>query len=168
MKTFQEFFLLAMKREIPELIDVEGPALNLGAGFSEIPRAISHSIETGWDADYQIIPYQDNSIATIHAYHFLEHLNNPVKVLLECQRVLRIGGVMNVCVPYYNSNLASQDLDHKKFFTEETWRTLFNSTGYDKNKINWELRERFNVICGIVERNLCLLTQLEKVAITTK
>jgi len=163
MNSFQEFFRLAMKREIPELIHVEGPALNLGAGFSEIPGVISLSIEsTGWNADYHAIPWPDGSIATIHAYHFLEHLIDPVKVLLECQRILRVGGVMNVCVPYYSSALASQDLDHKKYFTEETWKTLFRSTGYDKNQIDWKLRERFNVICGIVERNMCLLTQLQK------
>jgi hypothetical protein len=151
-----------MKREVPDLLQVEGPALNLGAGFSDIPGATSLSYEQGWNADRHSIPYGDGEIATIHAYHFLEHLINPVKMLLECQRVLRTGGVMNICVPYYSSALASQDLDHKKFFTEETWKTLFRSTGYDKNLIEWKLHERFNVICGIVERNMCLLTQLEK------
>lgn len=164
MKDFQEFFRLAMKRVIPELIDAGGPALNLGAGFSDIPGATSLSIEhQGWDADKHAIPYLDGTICTIHAYHFLEHLVDPVKVLVECQRVLRVGGVMNICVPYYSSMLASQDLDHKKFFTEETWRTLFCSTGYNKNRIEWKFQQRFNVICGIVERNMCLLTQLERV-----
>ncbi len=165
MKDFQEFFRLAMKREIPQLMSVEGAALNLGAGFASIAGAIPLSIEAnGWDADNDPIPYPNGSIATIHAYHFLEHLINPVNVLEECQRVLHVGGVMNICVPYYSSALAAQDLDHKKFFTEETWKTLFRNQGYDKNRIEWKLRERFNVICGIVERNMCLLTQLERVA----
>ena len=163
MMDFQLLFKYAMDRSIPELIENfwHGTVLNLGAGNKFLPGTIPLDLP-GWDADCDDIPYADNSVLQIHAYHFLEHCKHPVRVLQECQRVLIPGGIMNICVPYYSSAIASQDLDHKHFFTEETWKTLFKNQYYDKNKIEWKFRIGFNMICGIVERNLCLLTQLIK------
>jgi SAM-dependent methyltransferase len=160
---FRELFAIAMDRDIPKIVTKkDGIALNLGAGNKLIPgtQALDYP---DWDADCDQIPYPDETVSIIHAYHFLEHCADPVKVLLECQRVLKPGGYMNICVPYYKSQMQFHDLDHKKFFCEETWKTLFNTPYYDKNKIDWKFHIGFNLICGIVERNLCLLTQLIKV-----
>ena len=165
MDNFQIFFKNAMDRNIPTLkffYSIHGIELNLGEGNKKIIHAIPLDYPD-WNADTDEIPYADNSISQIHAYHFLEHCKYPIKVLQECQRVLRTGGHMNICVPYYSAAIASQDLDHKHFFTEETWKTLFKNQYYDKNKIEWKFKIGFNLICGIVERNLCLLTQLEKI-----
>ena len=165
MDNFQIFFYNAMNRHIPTLnffysaLDIE---LNLGAGNKKILHATPLDYPD-WNADTDHIPYTDGSVSQIHAYHFLEHCKHPVKVLQECQRVLNPGGHMNICVPYYSAAIASQDLDHKHFFTEETWKTLFSNQYYNKNKIEWKFKIGFNMICGIVERNLCLLTQLEKI-----
>ncbi len=160
---FQRLFKLAMKREVPYIkTPLSGIRLNLGAGNSRIPGVQSLDYPE-WDADVDPLGWGDETISEIHAYHFLEHCKEPVKVLQECQRVLREDGVMNICVPYYSAAINSQDLDHKHSFTEETWKTLFNNQYYDKNKIEWKFDIGLNMICGIVERNLCLLTQLIKI-----
>jgi len=159
--SFIDLFGLAMDRRIPELLSDVGIALNLGAGNKHIPGATPLDHPT-WDADCNNIPYRDHSVYTIHAYHFLEHLKDPVKILLECQRVLVPGGIMNICVPYYSSAMQAHDLDHKHSFTEDTWKILFNNPYYNKNKIEWKFEIGFNLICGVVERNMCLLTQLRK------
>jgi len=159
---FQSFFFQAMDRYVPELYQtVPGLSLNLGAGNKHIPGAYSLDYPE-WDADKEPIPYSDNTISSIYAYHFLEHCKDPVKVLLECQRILIKGGIMNICVPYYTSQMQAHDLDHKHTFCEDTWKILFNNPYYDKNRINWKFKIGFNMVCGIVERNLCLLTQLRK------
>lgn len=162
---FQLFFKYGMDRKISELIpDVSEDkiVLNLGSGNKIIPGAIPLDYPE-WDADCDYIPYKDNSVSQIHAYHFFEHCKYPAKVLQDCQRVLISGGHINICVPYYSSQMAAHDLDHKHFFTEETWKTLFKNPYYDKNKIEWKFRIGFNMICGIVERNMCLLTQLKRI-----
>lgn len=160
----QEIFKLGMKRDIPNLLEDcdEGIVLNLGSGNSPIDDAVNLDLPA-WDADVMPIPFIDESVSQIHAYHFLEHTKNPVKVLQEIQRVLITGGHINIVVPYYTSQMQANDLDHRYQFTEDTWKILFNNTYYDKNKIKWEFEIHLNIIIGIVERNLCLMTQLVKI-----
>ena len=156
-------FNLGMDRYIPQPLpdNDKGVILNLGAGNKMIDQSIPLDYPD-WDADQDPIPFENSTVSMIHAYHFLEHCADPVHVLHECQRVLMPGGHINIIVPYYNSQMAAQDLDHKSQFCEMTWKTTFDNPYYDKRPIQWELKIHLNVIIGIVERNICLLTQLQK------
>jgi SAM-dependent methyltransferase len=165
-KTIQDLFRLGMDREIPEVADYDqlgdGVILNLGSGNKIIPGDVVGLDLPQWNADKDPIPYPDGSVALIHAYHFLEHLQNPVAMLRECQRVLKPGGLMNVVVPYYTSQMMAHDLTHKHAFCEDTWKITFRNPYYKQasSPEEWKLEVKFNVIIGIVERNLCLMTQL--------
>lgn len=161
--TIQDFFKLGIMKDIPPLLpNREGVVLNIGAGNKTIPHTIALDYPE-WDADFDAIPYPDSSVTQIHAYHFLEHVKNPVAVLEDMQRVLIRGGHINIVVPYYTSNLNAQDLDHKHNFCEDTWAGLFRQHKYyDKNVIDWKLRVHANFIMAVNERNMCLYTQLEK------
>ena len=158
-----DFFRIAMERNLAEIIKPVSTftKLNLGAGNKKITGTVELDYPE-WDGEKDEIPYGDRTVDVIWALHFLEHLNNPVKVLQECQRVLVHGGVLNICVPNFSSQIAFQDLDHKKQFTIDTWKTLFNVNFYDKNRIEWQFDIGFNLICGIAERNMVILTQLIK------
>jgi SAM-dependent methyltransferase len=167
MEPFQALFYLGMERELlnlatPSLPPVLGGPmrrLNLGAGSKVIPGTEPLDLPE-WDADKMTLPVRDESVSEIYALHFLEHVKDPIKVLRECQRVLYPGGVLNIVVPYYNASIAAMDLDHKHAFNEDTWKTLFSNQYYDKNSVGWKFRVHFNLIAGIVERNLALFTQL--------
>lgn len=155
-----QLFLLGMDRSIPEPLPMPtGLVLNLGAGNKVIDGTVPLDWPT-WDADKDPLPYRDGEVHGIHCYHFLEHVAHPVAILIECQRVLKPYGLLQICVPYYKSNMAAQDLDHKSFFTEDTWKTLFNNPYYKKHRVDWKFEVHLNVIMGVAERNLCLLTQL--------
>jgi len=168
---------LGLKRPIPDLYYAPfkkgGVVLNVGAGNSHIEGAISldksdkflREGDIVWDADEKKpLPFADETVDGIHAHHFLEHVEDPLWVLSEFQRVLRRSGVVQVTVPYYRSQLAFQDLTHRTFWTEETWRNTFQNPYYDtaKGYVAWEFEVGFNLIAGLVERNLMLLTQLVK------
>ena len=113
------------------------------------------------------IPFRDETIDTVFAFHFLEHFagKRTIELLREIERCLKVGGTANIVVPYYRSNMAFHDLDHKCFFTEDTFKTLFSTPYYDKNRETvWKLEINVNIIIGVAERNLCLMTQLVKKA----
>lgn len=164
ISSIEAFFKLAMKRDLGELITDTpqlGEYVNVGSGKQIIFWADSLDYPE-WDADGdEPIPYPDKSLNGIIAFHFLEHCLDPIWVLREFERVLKPGGVVWICVPYYSSEMAHHDLDHKHFFTEETWKVLLSNEFYSKHG-EWSFKVQFNIIIGLVERNLCLLTQLVK------
>ena len=161
--TIQELFELGMKRELPGLLHPEGPdQLNLGAGHAIIEGARNLDYPD-WDAEFDPIPEATGAVDAIYAFHFLEHLrgDDVVRILRECERVLRPGGILTVVVPHRLSSMAFHDLDHKSFWTEDTWKTLLGTPYYDKNRERpWRLRVHANFIMGVAERNLALFTQL--------
>ena len=158
----KNFVELGLKREIKDFLDFpSGEILNVGCGNHVVKNAISIDY-SDWDADLEELQFATNSVAGIHCYHFLEHIVDPVRILYEFQRVLKVGGVVNIVVPYYNSQMMHHDLDHKHSFCEDTWKVLFSNSYYDKNKLNWKLKVHINFIFGLVERNLSLFTQLVK------
>jgi SAM-dependent methyltransferase len=57
-------------------------------------RFVHHDLTYG-------IPFPDQSVDFLYSSHFLEHLERPtgLRLLLECYRVLRAGGVVRLCVP---------------------------------------------------------------------
>jgi predicted SAM-dependent methyltransferase len=152
-----------MDRDIPPIHrwDEHGLVFNLGCGKKIIQGAINLDLPS-WDANLNTISAGTDSTDCVHAYHFLEHLDNPIAMLAEIQRVLKPGGVANIVVPYYNSQMSAQDLSHKSVWCETTWQNLFKNTYYMRPGENWRLRVHLNIIIGVVERNLCLMTQLVK------
>lgn len=156
-----DIFRHGMKREPGAQIPITGDLiLELGPGNTPWEYATETLEWPEWKADHNPLPYENDTVDHIGAFHILEHVEKVVPLLRECQRVLVTGGTMNIVVPYYSSNLQARDLDHKHSFTELTWKTLFDNMYYLKDKEGWEFYVGFNMIMGVEERNLCLCTQL--------
>lgn len=162
----QDLFLWGMSRGV-DPIDLfpDGPVLNLGAGRKQLPFSAVNLDLPQWDARKDRIPYGDGAVAGIVAFHFLEHLDGDVaiRVLIEAERVLKVGGSILIVVPYYSSQVQAQNLDHRSVYCEETWRNVLEEDTYERPKGQWSLQVGFNLICGIVERNMCLMTQLVRI-----
>jgi SAM-dependent methyltransferase len=166
---FQDFFQDAMKRSLPDLLDPPpGIAFDLGAsGYYTMKGALALGLPI-WSFPRDAIPAKDDSVAIIHAYHFMEHLSgdDAIKFLREAERVLIEGGILNYCVPYHKTGLQAQDLTHKSVWNEDVFENLFNNTHYDPagDPREWLLKVHFQIIAGVVERNLALIGQLVKTA----
>jgi ubiquinone/menaquinone biosynthesis C-methylase UbiE len=155
----QTFAKIGLKRNIPRLIANYGDQLELGPGKSPCGFAQFSLEYPEWDADSMPIPFSDSTIDVIHAYHFLEHVKNPINLLNEISRVLKPGGHANIVVPHAMSELAIEDLDHKSFFHEDTFKKLFANAGYEKHgKFYLEIHTCF--LMGVAYRNICIFAQL--------
>lgn len=164
--TMQTFFEVGMARDIeplrraPHRADGKVVALNLGAGGKMIDG--TQALDTpDWRAGDRL-PWKDATVNAVYAYHFLEHLpwRKVVNVLSECERVLIDGGVVNIVVPYGSGHLAVQDLTHRTFYNEDTWRTLMRNEYYDAPGNLLQFQIGFNMIMGAQGDNLALFTQL--------
>lgn len=169
----------------------DGITLNVGCGESKIAGAVNVDFPE-WDAELyeiqlprisimpehpviandrhpanlpfaqQLVRCPDNFLSVIHAYHFLEHLHDPRRMLREMQRCLKRGGLINIVVPHYSGSMSHQDLDHKHSFALDTWANTFNREFYSKGHDGWELKIQFNAMIAITERNAAIVTQLVK------
>ena len=164
----QKLFKFGMKRDLPELIEYEdGIVVDVGAtGKFVVPGAVAIGLPN-WRWPNDPMPFSDGSVTTLHAYHFLEHLEGEHALLFlrELERVMVPGrSVLNFSIPYFSSSLAVQDLTHKSFWCEDTFKTTFDNWTYDPDgKGTWKLRVHFLMIAGIVGRNLALIGQLIRV-----
>ena len=158
-------FELAMDRQIPDFESgrPELIKLNIGPGFKKIYD--THELDLPmWNAELDPIPLEDESVGIIYAFGFLDHINNVPQFLRECERVLAPGGVLNISVAHVKSSMAWDDIYHKSYFTEDTWKKTFTPGYWEPPEYKpWQFRIGINLIIGIVERNLCILTQLIKV-----
>lgn len=112
----QNLFKLGMKRDIAQLIEPDHRrAVNLGAGNSPIPGVESLDWPN-WDGASGRVPYEDGELTAVYAFHFFEHLTGTqvIDLVKDLQRAMAVGATLNVVVPFYNSNIAHQDLDHKR------------------------------------------------------
>lgn len=67
------------------------------------------------------LPYGDDSVDEIRAFHFLEHIHNLFSLMNECHRVLKPGKTMDIIVPSAESPMAFEDPTHVRFFTGGTF-----------------------------------------------
>lgn len=164
------------KHVLPDAINIDYPQWDAETYEIRAPRRAlnpKHPAISGEGMDYaakdaigqEMIVVPSGSVAGIHAYHFLEHLQDPRRMLREMQRVLMPGGVLNICVPHYWGSMAHHDLDHKHNFAVDTWENTFRAPWYDKDRNGWELDIHFNALMAVTERNAAIITQLVKRAI---
>lgn len=166
ISTINQFFQEGMKRTIPELLtppDHSGlRKIQLGGGKHLLEGWTNLDLPE-WNGDADQIPAEDGSVSEIRAFHFLEHLQYPVRCILEIQRVLCVGGVANLLVPHCLSALSFADFTHYHHYSEDIWKHLFkNSHYFPAGQTGWTLKPHFNIIIGVTQHNLALATQLVK------
>ncbi len=89
------------------------------------------------------LPFKDNSVDEIRAYHFLEHIDNIFRLMNECYRVLKPKGHMDIITPL--GHVASWgDPSHVRAFTEESWH-YFSATP-PGNYSNPEIQGRWKIL----------------------
>lgn len=160
-RNLSQLFELALDRDLPDYCygKPELTKLNIGAGYKKIYGAIDLDLPE-WNAETDAIPYDDGTVGVIYALGFLDHINTLTKFLRECERVLAPGGVLNISVAHVKSSMAWDDPYHKSWYTEDTWKKLFEDKYWKSADQDWRFRIGINIIMGVVYRNIAVITQL--------
>jgi SAM-dependent methyltransferase len=67
------------------------------------------------------LPFPTGSIESIITHHCFEHIGEGFERLMEeCYRVLKWGGVMRIVTPVFPSSAAVSEYDHKRYFMQGT------------------------------------------------
>lgn len=176
-----EVFDVAMIRERLGFIVMGSPedgevCIDIGGG-NKILEGYERLDYPDWVAGREPIPHEDGSVSSIFSAHALDHMAGEavVALLVEVDRVLVPGGTFTVVVPHYSSQLAAECIEHKSQFGIKTWRNILANPAYDPHfnfqrgdgyieaePHAWRLSVGFNMIMGVEERNLVLVTQLIK------
>jgi SAM-dependent methyltransferase len=108
--------------------------LNLGCGAERLEGFVNVDFyHTSADLKVDLYsypwPWADNSVDQVATFHFLEHVPDLERTLLEIHRILKPGGLFWVKVPHARGWTA-YCIGHKHFFTWFTFKTLSSDLWY--------------------------------------
>lgn len=105
--------------------------INPGSGYDyrkDFVNVDCNPIKKDVHHDLNIFPYpfKNDSAEFILASAVLEHLPIPaqIKLLNECWRILKVGGVLKIIVPHYTSFQTYQDIEHIRGYSYHTFDTF--------------------------------------------
>jgi hypothetical protein len=151
---------IATVRDWPRFIggDPYGRYAQLGHGLKHI-EGWDHFDLPSYNAEEDAIPAAEASLDGIATYNMLDHISDPRWPLIEAGRVLVDEGWFVSIVPHYLGELSHSCFDHKSQFAVDSWRNaLDNKHDPSQEPIPFDLG--FNMIMGLSENNLFLVTQM--------
>lgn len=131
--------------QFPDL-EPKGLKLNLGCGGMRIPGTKGvDQVNVGVtdviaNLDAPALPFRAGSVASIHCYHVLEHVDF-VRLMDEFHRVLAPGGLLHLRVPHASSFCFWDDPTHIRPFTSRTFD--YWTPGYHQN---YGFKTKFHVL----------------------
>lgn len=107
-----------------------GTVLDVGCGSAKTRGAIGLDISADTDADIvhdlNVFPYpiEDASFDHVLMQDVLEHVRDPIRVVEELHRILRVDGRLQLRTPHFSSALAYGDPSHHHYFSALAIRSL--------------------------------------------
>ena len=101
------------------------------------------------DLERQKLPFDDNSVDMITCFEVIEHLDNPLNMLTEALRVLRVGGSLVISTPDLRRVGAFfyEDPTHVRPYIKEGLARTLRTAGFKNNLIrNWGGRYKLHKI----------------------
>lgn len=102
--------------------------LNLGSGKKTDSEYINLDIQEPADVIHNLnvfpYPFKESSVSEIKAWHILEHLNEPKRVMYELWRICKSGGKINIRVPWYKKKTVLWNPEHKHDFMPNWFKML--------------------------------------------
>lgn len=90
-------------------------------------------------------PFKDDSVEEIIMVHIIEHLPDTVKVMEEVWRIMKDGGLLNITLPYWNSEDFLTDPTHIKMFGNKTFEFFDPSSSYYQKR-SYYTKAKFKIV----------------------
>lgn len=96
--------------------------LNLGCGTDKRKGYINIDSSSSVKPDKVInlekrLPFKDNSVDEVLAYHVLEHIHNFIPLIHKLHRICKNNAMIKIKTPFYSAWGQYNDPTHKRFFT---------------------------------------------------
>jgi SAM-dependent methyltransferase len=111
--------------------DEAGPrVLDIGCGTNKIPGAIGMDVnprsaaDVIHDLDDLPYPFSDNQFDQIIGRHVIEHVRDPMAVVMELHRITRPGGLVKLIAPHWTNPDFATDLTHRNHLNSYSFRNL--------------------------------------------
>lgn len=95
------------------------------------------------DFNKESLPIDNNSVDEIYTSHFLEHVENPVKLMEEFNRILKDGGILEIIVPHYTNPYAHH-------FTHKTY---WSSYAFEQEYLDYYLKSNLILVSKKIKIN---------------
>ena len=129
--------------------------LSIGSGKQEKEDGLTRldiSAETNpdvvWDLNNFPYPFEDQSYDLIECYDVIEHIDSIPKVMEQCHRILKKGGVIKLTTPHFSSANSYIDPTHKfhlSYFSFDCFSDQHEYSYYSKARFKILKRDlRFN------------------------
>src|SRR5665213_873664 len=121
--------------------------VNLGSGKNYLEGWVNIDINPMWrpdrlmDISRKVPDSMKDKCSEIIAHDVLEHIPDLVSAMTNCLALLKVGGTMDISVPYYLSLGAWQDPTHVRAFNENSWLYYTDWFWY----LGWE-EHRFELV----------------------
>ncbi|MGZ4519070.1 MAG: class I SAM-dependent methyltransferase [Mycobacteriaceae bacterium] len=120
-------------------------ALELGCGPSKRNRSAVGvdvldlpGVDIVGDALSALAALPDGSVDSIYSEHFLEHLDDPRRLVAEAARVLRPGGEFRAVVPHFSNPYFYSDPTHRAFYGLYTFGYWVEQTPFRRQVPQYE------------------------------
>ncbi len=108
-------------------IEKKSRILDLGCGKKKREDSIGvdfsdrHAADVIHDLNVFPYPFNDEEFDEVYLDNVLEHLDDPIRVMEEVNRICSKGATVKIIVPYFRSVWAFIDPTHKNFFTVDSF-----------------------------------------------
>jgi ubiquinone/menaquinone biosynthesis C-methylase UbiE len=109
-----------------------GCGLDVRKGWVNLDVAPLKGVDVVHDLNVLPLPFQNEEFDHILCKDILEHFDYP-PLLRELHRILREGGVMEICVPHFTSQDNFIDPTHKRLFSFQTFGFFVKGSKFERD-----------------------------------
>jgi SAM-dependent methyltransferase len=104
--------------------------LDIGCGVNKVPGATGMDVNPRTNADVihdlddLPYPFDDDQFDEVIGRHVIEHVREPLAVMIELHRITRNGGIVKLVAPHWTNPDWATDLTHRNHLNSYSFRNL--------------------------------------------